>query len=772
VPTFAAEPTLGGISPVGFQRGKEVQLTITGQRLADIQELMFFSPGFTVAGIEDAKEDSFKVKVTAAADMDPGSYALRLRTKSGVSNLKTIMVGHLPDVADTEPNDSREKAQPLTLNQTVNGSIPREDSDFYVVELKAGERLNCEVEGLRLGNSYFDPYLAIFNEANVEQMRNDDATLLYSDSLCSFVAPADGKYYVMIRESALGGQGGGYRLHVGTFPRPTAVFPPGGKPGEKLQVRWIGDAKGEFATEVTLPTDGRENVPLFAEDAGGRAPSGNVVRVNTLESANEVEPNDAFEQATAAVGPGAMNGIIQQPGDVDHFKLTVKKGQQFDVRVHSRLPFRSPLDSVLQILNSKKGNVGNNDDTGNMPDSYVRFNVPEDGEYTIVVRDQLNRGGANFVYRVEVTEIKPQFTLGLPERQQYVANTIDLPKNNRMAFMLSVNRSNFGGEVAVTLPTLPPGVTAEVLPIPGDRGTIPVLLTASNDANPSGVLAPIHGKATDPNAPVEGHLAQRMMLIRGQNNRDVWGYDADRLALVVAEELPYTIELVPPKAPLPRNGSAELKVIAKRVGDFKAPIAISLVYNPDGTSASGSVSIPEGANEAVIPITANNQAPIKSWKIVSFGKSSVGRGNIECASQFVDLNVVESFYGVTIPKTAVEQGKEATLTTPLEVKTPFEGEATAQIMGLPAGVTAEPVKFNKDAKELVFTLKAAADARIGKHTTLVCQINQDVGGDKITHNLANGELRIDPPSKPKANGGPAQPAGPKPASRLDQLRQK
>ncbi len=757
---------------MGFQRGKEVVLTISGNRLQDIEELMFYSPGFTVAGIEDAKEDSFKVKVTAAAEMDPGIYGVRLRTKSGVSNLKTIMLGHLPDVADTEPNDSLEKAQPLTLNQTVNGSIPREDSDFYLVELKAGERLNCEVEGLRLGNSYFDPYLAIFNSENVEQMRNDDATLLYSDSLCSFVAPSDGKYYVMIRESALGGQGGGYRLHVGTFPRPTAVFPPGGKPGEKLQLRWIDDARGEFATEVILPTDGRENVPLFAEDAGGRAPSGNVVRVNTLENAIEAEPNDASAQATAAVAPGAMNGIIQNPGDVDHFKLTAKKGQQFDVRVHARLPFRSPLDSVLQILNAKGNNVANNDDTGNMPDSYVRFNVPDDGEYTISVRDQLNRGGANFVYRVEATEIKPLFSLSLPERQQYVANSIDLPKNNRMAFMLSVNRNNFGGEVSVTLPTLPPGVTAEVLPFAADRGSIPVLLTASADANPCGVLAPVIGKSTDPNVAVEGHLGHRMMLIRGQNNRDVWGFDADRFPLIVTEELPYTIELVAPKAPLPRNGSAELKVIAKRVGEFKAPIAVNLVYSPDGTSASGSISIPEGASEAVIPITANNQAPLKTWKIVSFGKSSVGRGNIECASQFVDLNVVESFYGVSLPKTAIEQGKEATLTAPLEVKTPFEGEATAEIKGLPTGVTAEPVKFNKDVKELVFTLKAAADARVGKHTTLVCQINQDVSGDKITHNLANGELRIDPPSKPKADGSPAPPAGPKPASRLDQLRQK
>ncbi len=770
--TFAAEPTLSGVSPVGFQRGNEVVVQFSGTRLNDIEEILFFSPGFTVAGFEEVKEEGFKAKITAAPDLEPGIYALRLRTKSGLSNMKTITVGHLPDTQDVEPNDSIEKAQPLPLNHTVIGSIPREDSDFFAVDLKQGDRLNAEVEGLRLGNSYFDPYLAIFNADQVEQIRNDDATLLFSDSLCSFVAPADGKYFVMIRESAIGGQGGGYRLHVGTFPRPTAIFPPGGKPGETLQVRWIGDAKGDFTSAVTLPTDGREDVPLFAEDAGGRAPSGNIIRVNALESANEIEPNDTPEQPTPAVVPGAMNGIIEQPGDTDFFKVNAKKGEQFDVRVLARMPFRSPLDSVLTISKAKGGNVGSNDDSNNLPDSYLRFSVPEDGDYLISVRDQLARGGANFVYRIEVTEVKPKLVLSLPERQQYVSNTIDLPKNNRMAFMLALSRNNFGGEVAISLPQLPPGVTAEVINVPGDRGTVPVLLTASSEATTSGALAPILGKTTDPNLPVEGSLKQRTMLIRGNNNRDVWGYDSDKLALAVTEELPFSIEIVPPQAPLPRNGSAELKIVAKRAADFKAPIAVALVYAPDGTSASGSISIPEGATEAIIPITANASAPFQVWKLVAFGKSSAGRGNIECSSQFVDFSVVENFYGITLPKTAIEIGHEATLTAGLEVKHPFEGDATAEIKGLPTGVTAEPVKFNKDATQLVFTLKAAADARVGKHTTLVCQITQQVSGEKIVHNLANGELRIDPQSTPKPmSNAPAAPAGPKPASRLEQLRQ-
>ena len=49
------------------------------------------------------------------------------------------------------------------------------------------------------------------------------------------LAPADGKYYVQVRESSYGGDGNCYyRLHVGNFPRPIAVYPAGGKMGEQV----------------------------------------------------------------------------------------------------------------------------------------------------------------------------------------------------------------------------------------------------------------------------------------------------------------------------------------------------------------------------------------------------------------------------------------------------------------------------------------------------------------------------------------------------------
>jgi hypothetical protein len=127
------------------------------------------------------------------------------------------------------------------------------------------------------------------------------------------------------------------------------------------------------------------------------------------------------------------------------------------------------------------------------------------------------------------------------------------------------------------------------------------------------------------------------------------------------------------------------------------------------------------------------------------------------------------------------------LLTKLDVTTPFEGNATAELMGLPHGVKAAPMSFNKDTKELLFSLEVAADATIGKHQNLFCKVLIPQNGQNVVHQLAyGGVLRIDAPmvaaapkpeeAKPAAPAAvpAAAPAAPveKPLSRLEQLRLK
>ena len=99
------------------------------------------------------------------------------------------------------------------------------------------------------------------NAKRFELGASDDAALAWRDCFTSIIAPENGKYIVQVRESAYAGNAGCfYRLHVGNFPRATAILPAGGKPGESVSVRWIGDPAGETTSTIKLPPTFRTRV--------------------------------------------------------------------------------------------------------------------------------------------------------------------------------------------------------------------------------------------------------------------------------------------------------------------------------------------------------------------------------------------------------------------------------------------------------------------------------------------------------------------------------
>ena len=450
----AADPEVSRIVPVGGQRDTELDLKIEGPRLSDAQGLVLYEPGIEVKRFQ-VTGGTPRARLALAADCRVGYHALRVRTASGISNLVTFSVGTLPEIDEVEPNNDFQHAQKIPLNVTVNGVVENEDVDYFAVEAHKGQRLSVEIEGLRLGETFFDPCVAIYDTRRFLLAGADDTPLVWQDAALSTIVPQDGTYLIEVRESAFGGSNRcRYRLHVGTFPRPLAVFPAGGNPGQTLEVRWLGDAAGPWTEKITLPPRTphapreagrhveseaerhaeRDEYDLLAHDDRGTAPSSNPFRISDLKNVLEVEPNDTPAQATPFEAPAALNGAIAKEGDVDMFNFSVKQGQVYDVRVLAR-SLRSPLDSVLEIRRSNGAVIAANDDS-TTPDSYLRFTAPADERYTIAIRDHLGRGGPEYVYRIEVAPVRGRLMLDLPERQQYVNVTASVPKGNRMAVML------------------------------------------------------------------------------------------------------------------------------------------------------------------------------------------------------------------------------------------------------------------------------------------------------------------------------------------------
>jgi hypothetical protein len=776
-PAIAASPSLTSIRPLGARRGTEVEVTLSGSRLGDAREVVYYQKGIRTTKLHAENDGQVKATLKIEPDCPLGLHELRVRTATGISEVRSFSVGALPDVAEVEPNNEFAKPQPIALDVTVNGIADNEDVDYYEVSARKGERITAEVEGIRLGVTMFDPYVAIMDAKRFELASSDDAALVWQDGAASVVVPEDGKYIIQVRESAYAGNRNClYRLHVGHFPRPRATLPAGGKLGETVEVRWIGDVARQWTSKVTLPVSPERDFGIVAQDEQGTAPYPNLFRLSPFGNVLEAEPNDDRDAATPFSPPIALNGVVGKPGDVDYFTFKAKKGQSYDIRVYARA-LRSPLDSVLSLGPRKGGTTASNDDSGG-PDSAIRFNAPGDGEFVVGIQDQLLKGGHDYTYRIEVSPVEPRLELSVPSeslRRGTGAIAVAVPRGNRQAILVNAKRAEFSGDLAIAAANLPEGVALEADTLAASLGTYPVLFTARADAPVAGTLATLEGKPLDPKLNVPSQFSHTIELVLGQNNVPFWTRTVDTLPVAVAEEAPFTIEIVEPKVPLVRGGSMNLKVVAHRKPGFKSAIAIALPWNPPGVGSAGGVSIPENKDEAVIPINANSGAQLKTWKIVVNGTASGPTGPVTVSTQLARLTIAEPFLSLAYQAATVEQGKEVDLAVKVTKNVDFEGEAKVTLLGLPNKVTTEATTLTKATTDLTFHLKTDKSSPAGKHANLFCQVVVMRDGEPIVHNLGTGQLRIDVPIAPKGGASPSKPAAAaskdsRPLSRLEQLR--
>lgn len=787
----AASPNLSIVTPRSIQRGTEAEALFNGARLNDAQEILFYEPGISVVSMDGANPAQLKVKLKLDPTARLGTHVVRVRTAGGISEAATLSVGQYPVVDEKEPNNDFAAPQKVALNTSVHGVADNEDIDYYLVEAKKGQRITAEVEAMRLGSALVDCYVAILDMKRFELAACDDSALALQDPVASVIASEDGTYVIAVRESSYAGNGGSrYCLHLGEAPRPLMPYPAGGKAGEEIEVKLLGDVRGTVSQKIKLPEKTGDFDYYFVQD-GQSVPSPNKLRVMPFGNVLEAEPNNTAAEATKTDAdlPLAFNGIIEKAGDIDFFRFKAKAGQTFDVRCVAR-GVRSPLDSVLTIHKADGAQIAENDDAGG-PDSQVRWAAPADGEYLVAVRDHLGKGGPEYVYRVEFKPLAASLSLGIPEfaRNSQERNTVSVPRGNRFATLIRVGRADFGGDVTVAAPELPAGVTMAADTIAGNVNEVVAVFEAGADASVGAKLIPLAGQNVQ-NKAITGGFAQTLDLIYGPPNATVYyRQSVERMAVAVTEELPFKISIVEPKVPLVQSGSMNLKVVAERKEGFKAPITLRMLWNPPGVGSQNEVVIPQGQTEALYPVNANGDAAIRAWKIAILALSDAGKGAVWTSSQLATLNVSAPFLTMQIPMAAGEQGKPAGVLCKIQQLQPFDGEAQVQLTGLPPKVTIEknPLPITKASADVTFNAALAADAPVGQHKSLFCSVTVMKDGEPIVHNIGGGGvLRIDEPPAPKPNApapppvavaaaAPAAPAAapaapPKPLSRLEKLR--
>lgn len=233
--TIGDIPYPTSVFPAGAERGKEVDIEVTGLNLAAPIRRKIKMPA----------EGSFPLFFLPPASGPTTGFDL------------PMMRGELGETIESEPNNDAKSAQRLAFPALVNGRIEgKGDEDWYRVTLKKGQSVVFEVTAQRHIRSPIDTMLELYDGAGKKIGENDDGILFGNqctadfasgDSRLQFTVPADGDYLVRLRDqSGTFGPSAVYRLAIqDSFPEFTIYQWPDAVP------IWGPGTTSSFLVELT-----------------------------------------------------------------------------------------------------------------------------------------------------------------------------------------------------------------------------------------------------------------------------------------------------------------------------------------------------------------------------------------------------------------------------------------------------------------------------------------------------------------------------------------
>jgi hypothetical protein len=787
IPAVAwAEPQhmLDYLLPRGGTRGTTVEVHLHGQYLNDPREILFYGAGIKAStltsGAKPAEDVSARFEI--APDCPLGEHVLRLRTATGLTEAVTFWVSPFPTVMETEKkigdNDTLQKAQAVAMNSTVEGQInpgDQLDRDIYSVHATKGARISVEVESVRLGTLHFtngehDLMARILDSTGKELASADDSSMYVQDPVLSIIAPDAGMYFVEIRQALYQTpRQAWYRVHIGNFTRPTGIYPAGGRVGEKLQVRILGDPSGPREETLTLPKESG-NFNYFAGPRGQQPPSPNVLRVSPYPNVLKV---GAGESTPVPALPAALNGMYTDSSRPDVFSFRAKKDDSWRVRVYART-LGSPMDPRIWIraANNPKDLLAADD--SRMPDlGYVSirgswsqkdvldpvaiFKVPADGAYLIGITDSRGSSGPDYVYRIEMEPVRDTIYTHITSPDGYQIPRLTgliVPQSSRWTISVQLAPgigNNYKDEVELEAVGLPPGVTMIAPRFPKGATRMPVQFVAAPDAALQSALIELRARPLNRSIPLETGSQQGFYLMNRPNEYPWHLVFLNKFALAVTQHAPFDLELEDPQVPLIRNGELTLKVKVHRDADFHGPVEIQVDWLPPNVSGSPTVTIPADKSEGEYKIQANDRVVLGNNQIAISGSTTGGDGysgfgRVRVSSKFISLRIADPYITVSLQRSSIERGKSGEIVAELKQSVPFDGKAAVNLLRLPKGIVLEgpPPQITSEDTRVVFRLSAASDALLGLYRNIGCEVVLSDKGHSIRQVSGAGVLRVDP----------------------------
>lgn len=666
-------PMVCSTFPTGVQRGKTTEVTVYaggggGGNLYGAYKALFEGEGVKAEIVppekgwpaKDPKKpwdvpgvSEVKMRVTVAPDAPLGVREYRLATpRFGISTVGLLVIGDEPEVVETEPNNDVAHAQAVPLPCVVNGRFQDgEDIDCFKFKAGAGQEVVFAVLCARLEDKihdlqdHADPLIILTDTAGKELARNDD--YYRADPLLHYTFDRAGEYVIQIRDvSYRGNPYWVYRLTITTRPYVTATVPCAVRPGQGVDLHvsgfQLGGAQtvhldvpantppGLWTAQLKFPNGLSNPVPLVVSEAPQTV-------INTVPASGGKAVTAALGSAPAPVAalslPGGVNACLTAEGEIDRYRFHAKKGTAWGFEVTARR-LDSEMDSELKLRDGKGNVLAENDDAFGK-DSRIDWTAPDDGDYTIEVRDLAGHAGPTYFYNLTAMPLRPDFTLRCDPDRALIA------PGNRTAWYLQLERKNgFAGEVKIDVKGLPAGVTATPLTFPADLTQGVIVLTAASDAKVDMATVQVIGTATVPGPDGKPTTVSRVahpqaeLYFPGGGRGQI---EVNTQGVAVTETNDLEVAVNTQQVTLAPGGTAKIEVTIKRRPDYTKPVTLDVVIQhlggvfdnplpPGVTVDDGASKTLLGDNETKGYITlkaAPDAHPVKDWPLAVLANVSI-----------------------------------------------------------------------------------------------------------------------------------------------------
>ena len=470
----AAAPQVDWLFPIGAQRGSEALAQIGGKYN---WPLKVWSEDDGIKFVPKKEKKGF-YRIQVGKGVTPGPYLVRFYDDNGSAPPRVFFVSKAVDVPEKEPNNEMLKPQKVeVLPAVIQGKFGAGgDVDSYQFRLNKGQTLVAQMDAYTAGVS-MDALMLLRDARGAKLAFNHDAHSL--DPRLIWKCPRDGDYVLQMAcfkfpansTSSFGGAAGlTYRVTVTNGPWVRHTWPASAREGVSSKIKLVGwNLKND---EVSVDNPKGDVLVLPTEAANGP------VRLPVLDWAQKIEgePNDNNETANLIRFPATVSGRIDKPGDVDRYAFEVKKGERYRFDMHS---FKDGflLDGQLALEDSNGKELSVNDDSNKKRDPQIDWAAPADGRYCVRVRSMLNKGGAEYFYRLHFVKPEPGFSATVAA-SQFVVN---VGTTNEVKVTVDY-LDGYKGKLAVTAVNLPKGVRANPVVIE-KKGAATLKLVASKDAS-------------------------------------------------------------------------------------------------------------------------------------------------------------------------------------------------------------------------------------------------------------------------------------------------